>query len=530
MPKNINDTLMSYLTGVLPDLFKKSLRKRALLAVISGLAAFAAFPPLELPFTAWLAFIPLFHVIATSGYRKSFWYSYLAGVVFFASVLYWLTVVSVPGFILLSLLLAVIFGLFGLMSRFVMKYSINLLAIPFAWVVLEYVRAHLFTGFPWALLGYSQYTNINLIQIADMTGAYGVSFLLMTFNVAVWAWLAGSRRKVSYLMISLLLIIAATSYGMYRRDNMPEGSPARISVVQGNIEQDLKWDQRSAEAIIDKYTDLTRNALADAPDIIIWPETSYPYLLRDVDMAGSPMAELSEEAGTPILAGVAYERDDVMYNSAVLFTGAEKQPEIYRKVHLVPFGEYIPFEERLGPLRKYIDKPIGDFRPGNDYKIFSFRSVTRSGDHRSMLVRRTTFHKLGVLICFEDVFPYIARNFAREGAGILANITNDAWFGRTAASRQHLQASVFRAVENRVPVVRAANTGISAFVDIFGKVISRVEVDGREIFVEGYDTREIMTVPVKSAYTEYGDIFVFFAGFFLLFLVITEKFLSLTKK
>jgi apolipoprotein N-acyltransferase len=492
--------------------------KKTLLAVFSGLAAFAAFPPFDVSVMAWFALVPIFYLAGRCGYKEAFWYSYLAGVVFWGSVLYWLTVVSVPGFIILVLVLAVFHGFFGMISRMSFKYSMNFFVIPFSWVVLEYIRANLFTGFPWALLGHSQYRNLNIIQIADITGAYGVSFIIVTFNFALYSWISGAKKKTAHVMTALLVIICSTSYGIYRMGDTPVGEGAKISVVQGNISQALKWEARSAETIIERYSALTRAAAKGDPDIIIWPETAYPYLMDQEDLSATQMERLAFETGIPVLAGIVYEDAGEYYNSAALFRGDGGSAQIYKKIHLVPFGEYVPFEKYLEPLRNYINKPIGDFVPGKEYKLFSFVSVTSSEGPDSSIIRRTVFHKMGVMICFEDVFPYVARNFVLEGARILVNITNDAWFGDTAASRQHLQSSVFRAVENRVPVVRAANTGISCFIDRTGKVLSQVKADGRETFVSGYDTCYVTTTPGKSYYTSRGDMFVYFSGILLVLL------------
>lgn len=504
-------------------------KKNLLLSISSGIIAFGAFPPLGFSLLAWFALVPLFYVINKSGYKGAFWYSYLAGTVFFSGVLYWLTIVSVPGYILLVLVMGIVYAFFGLVAKIVMKYSMNLLILPFAWVVFEYVRGNLFTGFPWALLGHSQYENLNLIQVADISGVYGVSFILVVFNAALYGWISGAQRKISYMMFALLLIIAATSYGMYRIGDFPAGESAKISVVQGDISQSLKWDSHAAGSILEKYSVLTREAAIDSPDIIIWPETSYPYLIGKDDSSVLDMEELSSETGIPLLVGAVYETAGKYYNTAALFDGTEGIALLYRKLHLVPFGEYVPFEKYLASLRKYIDKPIGSFVAGTEYELFPIKSTRVTDGPESSVVRRTVFHKLGVMICFEDVFPYVARNFVLKGANILVNITNDAWFGNTAASRQHLQSSVFRAVENRVPVVRAANTGISAFIDFSGKILSKVEVDGREIFVSGYDTHEVKTTPGRSYYTIYGDTFVCFSGLFLILLLIVE-YLSFFRK
>ncbi|MEA3488920.1 MAG: apolipoprotein N-acyltransferase [Candidatus Omnitrophota bacterium] len=504
--------------------------KKILLAALSGMLCFLAFPPFEFALLGWVCVIPLLFAIRGSGPRRAFWYAYLSGLVFFGCLLSWLVNVTVPGTIILVLILSAFYGLFGLVTGIAFKYSMDFLLLPFVWVVLEYIRSHILTGFPWGILGYSQYRNMKLIQIADFTGAYGVSFVLTVFNVALFTLLIRSKRRVPCMVIALLFMLMSTSYGMYRLNNLNSWGYSRMSVVQGNIPQQMKWDSRYAEEIIDVYSGLTRQAAKDSPDMIIWPETAYPYLVgASVDPA-EEINSLAAETGIPILAGIVSSGSAGYYNSAILFTGGKKLKEVYRKIHLVPFGEYVPFGRYFDFLRGHIDKPIGDFERGDEYTLFKVKSMQFSGQKGDgSVMRRMNFYKFGVLICFEDIFPYLARTFVREGAGFLVNITNDAWFGETGAPAQHLQASVFRAVENRVPVVRAANTGISCFVDFTGEIVSILEEEGKSIFVRGYDTAAVNMCARRTYYTHYGDIFVYFCGFIIVLLVVMEAFLARRK-
>ncbi len=502
----------------------KDIARNTSLAALSGILAFLAFPPFELTFLGWICLVPLLLVIKKNSSGRNFWYAYLSGVVFFGCLLYWLVNVSVPGMVILVVILSVFYGVFGLLAGYVLKYSMDLLLFPFIWVVLEYIRSNLFTGFPWGLLGYTQYRNINLIQIADITGAYGISFLLVVFNAAAFAWISRSGRKIAYMMVALLFIIAATSYGMYRFNNYYIWGSPRMSVVQGNIPQQYKWDEKFAKDIIKEYSRLTREAAEDDPDMIIWPETAYPYLVEGKDRPAGQISALASEQGIPILTGIVYAEGGTYYNSAAVFDGKEELADVYNKVHLVPFGEYVPFERSLSFLRDYIDKPIGDFAEGKEYTLFPVKSVRSLTAADGSIQRRINFYKFGVLICFEDIFPYITREFVRKGANFVVNITNDAWFGDTAAPRQHLQSSVFRAVENRVPVIRAANTGISCFVDSTGKVLSSVEAEGKEVLVSGFATSNVDIYAGRSVYTVYGDIFVYFCGFMMALLFIMEGF------
>ncbi len=517
--RTTNDERRSSTTMNIPI---KNTRMKILLAVLSGILGFLAFPPLKLGLLGWVCLVPLFLVMEPEKAKQNFLYGYLAGLVFFGGLLYWLPHVTVPGTIILVLALGLFYGIFGVIAGYVLKYSMNLLFLSFIWVILEFIRGNLLSGFPWGFLGYSQYENINLIQIADLTGVYGVSFLMAMFNAALFSMFMRSRRKIAYMMVSLLFMIISISYGMYRLPELSIWGTARVSVVQGNIPQKLKWDPGFTEDIINEYTRFTKEAAADGPDMIIWPETAYPRLVEEGGEEARKLNSLAGEAGAPILAGFVSAEGNKYYNSAALFDGKSEEIERYDKLHLVPFGEYVPFEERISFIRDYIDKPIGDFGKGSGYTLFPLVSTKSYATSDGALMRTTNFFKFGVLICFEDIFPYISREFVRSGANIMVNITNDAWFGDTAAPEQHTQASVFRAVENRVPVIRAANTGISCFIDPTGQITSRVREGRKDVFVGGFATDSVNILRTRSYYTVYGDVFVYFCAFMALLLMITE--------
>lgn len=499
-------------------------RMKILLAVSSGILSFLAFPPFEFTALGWVALVPLLYIFRYElSVKEAFFYPFLSGVVFFSCLLYWLAGVTIPGMIVLIIWLSLFYGIFGSCVRYVFKSSTNFLAVPLLWVILEYARGCFLTGFPWGLLGYSQYTNISLIQITDLTGAYGVSFILAAFNMALAAWAINSKKKITYLVVALLLIITAVTYGKTRFENYYIRGTFKASVIQGNIPQKHKWDSAFADEIIEEYVNLTEKAVTkDAPAMVVWPETSYPYLIENEDSAPPEVAEVIKKWKTPLLIGVVLNRAGEYFNSAILFDARAKVSGVYNKTHLVPFGEYIPFAKTFSFLRDYIDKPIGNFARGGKYDLFSVRSITLSSSEE-IKTRRTDFYKFGVLICFEDIFPYITREFVKGGANFMVNITNDAWFGKTSAARQHLSASVFRAVENRVPIIRAANTGISCFIDSTGKILKVAEKDGKEIFIRTFLTETIDIHAGKSYYTLHGDVFVVLCVVFLILLFAIGK-------
>ncbi|MDD4981527.1 MAG: apolipoprotein N-acyltransferase [Candidatus Omnitrophota bacterium] len=457
---------------------------------------------------AWFGFVPLFLALRGKGTLRSFILSYLTGIIFWAVTIFWLINVTLLGLILLVLYLALYFGLFGLLLRRLINTKYLLLIVPSLWVILEYARSHLLTGFPWSLLGYSQYLNLHIIQVSDITGVWGVSFLIVVVNTAVYSILISppliSKKTARLFLFLILFLFFIVGYG-YCRINLLWGinpgnsaKPVRLAVIQPNIPQNLKWQTHSRLFIMQRYFELTDMAVKDNPDLIIWPEAALPVVLEEEFEYFLSLRDYIAGNQRSLLFGSVTSKGNLYYNSALLISGRGELLSQYDKLHLVPFGEYIPFR---GSLR-FLDTiaPIGDIARGDDYTIFRFPD------------------NFGVLICFEDVFPELARNFVKRGASFLVNITNDAWFGKTPEAYQHLAASVFRAVENRVHLVRCANTGVSAFISPSGKIVSTVkDAKGEDIFVQGYKTETIYPYSGRlSFYGKYGDFLPFFSAFLLL--------------
>ncbi len=470
------------------------------LCFVSAIILILPFTTFGLWFFAWFGFIPFFTAIKNKNKFYTFLLAYFTGVVFWLGTIYWLSHVTVMGTVILVLYLSLYFGLFGLLigSHMAIPRKRILFFVPAVWVLLEFARSYLLTGFPWALLGYSQTSNLPIIQIADITGTYGVSFLIVMVNVALY-----SKKRI---MPALLCCVIVASYGFYKLywpDRNKDIVKYKVSVVQGNIPQQMKWDERARGYIINKYLELTHKAEGDGPDLIVWPEASWPFLLNDNDINLAEGMDFLSGLKSSLVFGAVTMRGGFYYNSALFYRKGLKTPGIYDKLHLVPFGEYIPLK-KIFPFLETI-APIGDITKGNKYTVFSDRN------------------DFSVLVCFEDLFPELSRRFVRKGASFLVNITNDAWYGNTTAAYQHLQASIMRAVENRVWVVRSANTGISAFINSKGKIISLVSDRCRgSLFVDGVATSSvnIMAGKYKTFYTYTGDLFVLFS---LLYLVIFLK-------
>jgi apolipoprotein N-acyltransferase len=313
----------------------------------------------------------------------------------------------------------------------------------------------------------------------------------MMVNVGIYFTL---RRRPGYLF-SLFCVIAALLYGAVRIpevNKLPDkAGKIRISILQGNIPQELKWNKEADQFIFERYLSLNDAVSKDSPGLIIWPEASLPVILEEDPEYFAAVKELAKKNNTSLLIGAVTLRGNDYYNSAILVSNKGLQLERYDKIHLVPFGEYIPLKKIFPFLATVV--PIGDIAAGKDYTIFTLGK-----------------NKFSVLICFEDLFPELSREFRRRGAEFLVNITNDGWYKYSTAPYQHLQASVFRAVENRLPLARSANTGISAFIYPDGRIISRIkDSKGKDIFVTGFDTKEINVLPTKQTfYTRFGDIFI----------------------
>ncbi|MCK9572323.1 MAG: apolipoprotein N-acyltransferase [Candidatus Omnitrophica bacterium] len=457
---------------------------------------------------AWFGLIPLFFVLNNQSWLKALISGFLWGLVFWSFTVYWLVHVTLPGTMMLVVYLSIYTAIFGFLSVKVSgcRFYLKMFFIPAAWVCLEYLRGHLLTGFPWALLAYSQYTNLPLIQIADFSGAWGVSFLVVLVNYVLYVFLAGRKNKPLSLLPLVLIFSFCLFYGFFRLAQVKVSAPGKaceikISVIQANIAQELKWDKSAQGYILQSYRQLTRGVFLDAPDLIIWPEAAAPGLFGQDKKLFDEIFVLAQEAKSNLLLGAVSRINENYFNSALLVDQNGQIDGIYHKLHLVPFGEYIPLKNVFPFLENIV--PIGDISPGKEYFIFEKPA------------------KFGVLICFEDLFAELSRQFVRRGALFLINITNDAWYKQSSAASQHFAASVFRAIENRVYLVRAANTGISGFINPQGRVSACVRKNNKLIFVPGSKTENIQAVFHQATfYNRYGDLFVFFCFCFAAYVLI----------
>jgi apolipoprotein N-acyltransferase len=376
--------------------------------------------------------------------------------------------------------------------------------VPVFWVAMEFLRANLFTGLPWELLGYSQHGYLHMIQIADIFGIYGVSGILALGNAVAfigylfirnrdWGGIHVTKRcaAVSFAcFISLLLAVLV--YGNRRIQTIDEtitrSTHLEIAVIQGNIDQAIKWDREFQEKTIDDYLQLSESIVSDDLDLIVWPETATPfYLLSDAKPTERVFEGLKRIDRDFLIGSPSYKKQTdriVYFNSAYLIEAEGGFAGKYDKVHLVPFGEYVPFKKWLPFIGKLVEQ-VGDFIPGKKGRTMPWKD-----------------NRIGMQICYEIIFPGLSRTMVQNEADLLVNITNDAWFGRTGAPYQHFSMAVIRAVENRRSLVRAANTGISGFVDPVGRVLAATP-----LFKGVALKKKVPVLKTKSFYTRHGDVF-----------------------
>lgn len=495
------------------------LRRDYILAVISGVLLALSFPQPGLSLLVWFTFVPLLLAMGKKSAGSCFKLGFACGMTAYAGIFYWLNIVmitygklnwsvSVALYLILSAYIALYLGVTAWVVGRARDVGISpLLSFPFVWVGLEYVRSFLMTGFPWASLGYSQYRTLPLIQIADITGVYGLSFLIALCNVLLYLILRGvaGKDKASYptkgAACFLLLIVATLGYGFSRLNSVDQGQPLKVSLIQGNISQDVKWDPSFQEATVGIYERLSRQPQVVGSDLVVWPESAAPFFFQDDARYAGRIRKLATELDAAIITGSpAYERTEsgVKYlNSAFLIAPNGEVAGRSDKIHLVPFGEYVPMANLLPFVNKLV-AGIGDFSPG-----------------AAAVPLETGKGKVGILICFEGIFPEMARAYVQAGSRLLVNISNDAWYKRSSAPYQHLSMTVFRAVENRVPLVRATNTGISSLIDSKGHIQGMTP-----LFQEAVLAGEVRFGSGDTFYSRHGDVFaiscLILSGFVLL--------------
>lgn len=480
-------------------------------AVLSGLLLFLSFPKFGSHLVAWFALVPLFHALGRAGgVRDALKLGFAAGMVFNVGIIYWMGIVVVKygnlpiymGVLAVAAVSAALAGYFSLFGAGV--YRLKKAGVPEfisaapLWVVVEFAKSNLFTGFPWENLGYSQVGNLNLVQTADILGVYGISFLVVLVNALFYrAYEHRPEWKKAAAPVAACAILGAAGmlYGQWRLQDVgavvkavPAASQMKTTIVQGNIDQSIKWNEKFERQSLDVFLRLSAGEPGPVPGLIIWPETTTPFFFQDVNDKHRDIVAVARSRNDYLILGSpSYETKSgrmQFMNSAFAVSNSGAILGRYDKVHLVPFGEYMPFRS-IFPFMGQLLPGMSDFVAGSGFGPLEL------GD-KDM--------KIGVLICYESIFPEISREYKKAGARLLVNITNDAWFDRSSAPYQHLSMAVFRAVENRMFMARSANTGISAVIDPCGRITASTG-----LFEPAKLEASVGFVDVKTFYSEFGN-------------------------
>ena len=491
---------------------RKTLRRYAS-SILGGLLLFACFPLVNWSALVWVACLPLvLAVVFEKRLLHGFWLGYVAGAVFLSGSCYWFVIVmqgygnlnpavAVGVLVLFVIVFSTFYGVFGLFETLVARRSISaaLLLSPFLWVATELARTCLVTGFPWNLLGYAV-RPVGLQQVASVTAVYGLSFVAVSTS-ALGAWvLLEPGRRVRWAALAAWIVLLVAGNWLLQPPPPPQREPDVAMLVQPDIplgeaamDAWAPWTNPAPlESLVEDSVEAARESGATpaVPPLLVWPETSAPFLygrdriFRDALQSMAKQAHAYVISGTVTFAGEGNSRPQ---NAAVLLAPDGQLLLHYVKIHLVPFGEYVPWWAFPGRVGK-ITAEVGDFVPG-----------------KSVQVARTPEGVIGIFICYEAIFPQLVRKFADRGAGVLVNISDDGWYGDTAAPFQHFEMARFRAIENGRFVLRGTNNGITAIIDPYGRVRKEIPRNQRGIL-----TGHFRYLSKKTFYTEYGDVFAWF--------------------
>lgn len=485
------------------------------LIIVSGILMTSAFPPLPLGFLAYFALVPLiiafvkddFHL----GLEKGFVFGFILnlGILFWLALnkgtqWYWAALSMVSAVLFLSLNYALIGLLIGIIGKRMGRMA-GICSFPFVWTAVEYIRSFGALGFTWNNLCYTQSHAIQLIQIASLIGSSGVSFWIVLINVLIFQFISGNVRRnrlTLWLTTIFILFLFPEIYGLIRL-NRPEETQDRrkvhVGLVQPNVDPTQKWEMNSFEDNMKLLHDLTDSVAMEQLDLVVWPETATPTFLRQNRrgalrniIAHITRLDVSLLSGTPDYEWINDE-DYKVYNSTFLLQPNSFDIKNYRKIRLVPFGEYIPLSD-LFPDLDNLNLGQGNFDAGDSVNIFQ---IPLKIDHHPAADSMLSFT---TAVCYESTFPHIIREGAKKGSELLVIVSNDAWFGFTSAPFLHAEISRFRAIENGIPVVRSANTGISLILDSRGRELCR-----KDFGEKGWLSAVITQGSPSTLYVKIGD-------------------------
>jgi apolipoprotein N-acyltransferase len=495
-----------------------------ILSILSGVLLGLCYPRWGFGDLSWVALVPLTWAIwfskpsARREWLRLSGLGYVCGLVFFAISANWLSTLTWAGTILLVLYFAFYFAAWAIFAGSLAGtpasekspwlgslHNLRVCAIGAAgWVATEWLRGIIFPAFGWNGLGISQHANIPLIQIADITGVGGISFLVAMSNLMLAATIkrlilevkSGARRPHYDFAITLALVALAWIYGVREVFTpVPDATEIRFAAVQANIPQEVRNNADEELAVLDIYKKQTLTAIAMKPDLILWPESSTPSPLLNNQLTWDMVRGLAVEHTGDFLIGTTYYGKEGDFNSIVLLTKQGSEAQIYNKMHLVPFGEYVPLRHEFPLMAKIVGELVpDDFDAGHDFKV---------------LEMETKHIKIAPLVCFEDTLGDQARHIVQLGAQMFSVVTNDGWFLQSAGSLQHLHNALFRCVENKIPMIRAANTGVTCAINNHGVVTEILKNENGSTFTQGvlFGKIQVPTNPTLTFYSRYGEIF-----------------------
>ena len=535
-----------------------------LAAICSGFLYAACFPPFNLTWLCWIALTPLIAAIWFSGgesrhpWLRNLLLGYVAGLTFFWIVFSWLTTVTILGWFVLEFYMAIYVAIWALFCGLVRprpkinragsskweqmlsqartsvtpppspwtRSTNNLrlaLLLAAAWTTLEWLRGWVFSGFGWNGLGVALHDNWPLIQIAELTGVAGLSFLIAFVNVIIlttaYRLVVEARTRVMRphfdFTFTMAAIVGVLVFGFRATQVSPAAKTLRVTAVQSNVPQNQKFDPQFTRRIFDQFRRLSEIALRSnpPPELLVWPESSMPGPVLVDQESYKFVMDLAADADADFLLGTIDEDGGDVYNAAILLSEGGERVQIYRKVHLVPFGEFVPGRHTVPLLARIVgDQVPGDFKAGKEHTVFTLTN----GDVQ-----------VAPLICFEDTIGELARQFVvptetSPGANLLVDVTNDGWFQHSAGSPQHLANAIFRCIETRRPMLRAANTGVTCFINQFGRVTQELRDETGSTFTEGVLSGDIK-VPSEhelTFYARHGELFAKVCGVITLIAIV----------
>ena len=471
---------------------------RPYFVIFSALVSVFCFPPFKFGPLIFLILVPLFLAIEDLSPSKAFKYGFIWGFIFYLGYIYYIAWVTFPGMLAAVLILSLIPATaFWIYVRLLPKSpGMALVFLPSYFIAWNWLFTMSDFNYPWMDIGYALGYYIYFIQAAEIGGVYLISLIILVVNLCLYVSISGKfnladRNRTLLRFVSIIMIFLLYVYGYWRLGDASEKhgkAGFSVGILQGNMTRDVKWKPEYLEENFERYFGLSRKTADDGAELIVWPETATPTYLVQYRTHFNRFKNFVDSLGIPILTGTPFYEsvgpsEYIYFNSAVLAEPDKEGYEIYKKIHLVPMSEKIPLSGRFKVLKE-IRLGQADWSSGSERTIFDLDG-----------------YKFAAVICIESVYPGYCREFAQRGAEFLVVITNDMWFGRTSLLEQHAMMSVFRAVENRIPVVRAANTGISMSIDKWGRIVEK-----SDIFTVEYLISRIHPENSDSIYGRVGDI------------------------